>query len=67
MSRRLLSYDQLREKGIRYSKTQIFRLIKAGKFPRPLAGAGRTNSWVESEIDAFIDNLMKARDSVTAA
>ena len=66
MSRRLLGYDDLRAKGIKYSKSQINRLIKDRKFPRPVAGAGKANAWVEDEIDQYVDSLVAARDSVAA-
>ena len=67
MSRRLLGYDDLRDlKGIKYSKSQLFRLIKSGKFPRPVAGAGKSNAWLETEIDDHIESLVSARDHAAA-
>lgn len=55
---RLLSQPQLRTlKGITCSVQWLNKLIKAGRFPRPLklgAGATAANFFLESEIDAHI-------------
>ena len=37
---RLLGWDALRAKGIKDSKPTIYRKIKAGRFPRPIALRG---------------------------
>jgi predicted DNA-binding transcriptional regulator AlpA len=66
MSRRLISYEQLREKGISYSRVHLFRKVKDGTFPKPVSGAGKTNAWLESEIDEYIDNLLNARNGAAA-
>jgi prophage regulatory protein len=61
---KILSYADLRPaKGIGYSKTQLWRLEKVGKFPRrvPL-GAGR-HGWLESEINAWIESRVRERDA----
>jgi prophage regulatory protein len=66
MIRRVLSYENLPAKGINYSRSQIFRLIKAGKFPRPVKGIGKANGFLESEIDAFVESRVAERDTATA-
>ncbi len=67
MSIRLIPYDQLKpEKGIGYSKTQLWRLMKAGKFPRAVKLGESRNAWVEAEIDAWIKERMAARDAEAA-
>lgn len=43
---RLLDRDGLAEKGIKHSSTQIWRLVKARKFPAPVKVGGK-NAWVE--------------------
>jgi prophage regulatory protein len=59
---RLLGYDDLRARGIRYSRTHIWRMVRAGRFPAPVQiGAGR-NAWVEEEIDALIRQRIAERD-----
>jgi len=61
---RLLDYEGLKAKGFRYSRTHLWRLIKAGHFPRPVKlGHGSRNSWVEQEIDEWIAARVAARDA----
>jgi prophage regulatory protein len=59
---RLLSYEDLESKGIPYSRPHIWRLIKAGKFPKPVKIGAAKNCWVESEVDALIEARIAARD-----
>ena len=47
---KLLDYEALAEKGIKFSDTHIWRLIRAGDFPKPVK-IGNRNHWVETEID----------------
>lgn len=61
---RLLSYGQLRERGITYTKNSLWRLERAGKFPRRVSG-GRV-AWVESEIDEYLRARIAARDGEAA-
>jgi prophage regulatory protein len=46
-----------------YSEPTIYRLAKAGKFPKPvkLCG-GRAAMWPEAEVVAVIEAAIKARD-----
>jgi prophage regulatory protein len=37
------------------SKPSIYRLMKLGQFPQPIALGERARGWVESELDAWID------------
>jgi prophage regulatory protein len=60
---KLLDHEGLEAKGIRFSDTHIWRLIRAGKFPK----IGARNHWVESEIDQYIANMLAERDSEAAA
>jgi prophage regulatory protein len=53
----LLSHADLRTLGIPYSREHIWRLIKDGKFPKPIK-FGRANSRVffqRSEIEKWIN------------
>lgn len=64
---KLLSHTALQEKGISYSKVQIWRLIKAGRFPAAVKlGPGR-NAWVETEIDRWIEERIAEREAGVAA
>jgi prophage regulatory protein len=52
---KILTYDDLKpQKGISYSKVQIWRLEKNNKFPKRVQlGPGR-HGWLESEINDWI-------------
>jgi prophage regulatory protein len=66
-SRVLLTYADLRARGIRLSKTQLWRLVRAGKFPPPVQiTAGGRNCWLEDEIDAHLESRIAARERGTA-
>jgi prophage regulatory protein len=59
----LIPHIALAAKGIAYSKPHLWRLEKAGKFPkRVMVGAGRYG-YVESEIDGYIDQKIAERDT----
>jgi prophage regulatory protein len=63
---RLLDADDLKLKGLKYSAAHRWRLIKAGKFPKPIKiGQGR-NAWVEDEIDQHIADRIAERDAALA-
>ena len=63
MADRLISHEDLRGKGIPYSKPHLWRLEKAGKFPKRVPiGAGRYG-YVESEIDEHVRLLIAARNA----
>ena len=58
----ILRFDDLAGKGVRYSKAHLWRLIKAGRFPKPVKGLSSENAWLESDIDAYIAALVAERD-----
>ena len=61
---KVLVFEDLKpEKGIPYSRVQIWRLCKAGRFPKPIKIGQNRNGWVEEEIDRHIDKLIATRDS----
>jgi prophage regulatory protein len=63
---RLIPYDALAAKCIPYSKPHLWRLEKAGKFPKRVPiGAGRYG-YVESEIDCWIEARVRERDEMSA-
>jgi predicted DNA-binding transcriptional regulator AlpA len=59
--RRLLNRDALISKGVTYSRPHLWKLVEAGKFPRPIK-IGRINFWVEAEVNQHIDRLIAERD-----
>lgn len=58
---KLLDLDGLALKGIKFSDTHIWRLIRAGDFPKPLK-IGNRNHWVEAEIDAYVEAKLAQRE-----
>jgi len=60
---RLLDHRDLEEKGIKYSKVQLWRKVKAGTFPAPIKIGAARNAWLESEIDGWIADRVTERDA----
>jgi prophage regulatory protein len=60
--RRFLSFKELRARGICYSRTHTWRMVRAGKFPVPVKLGPSRNAWVESEIDAWLDARIGERN-----
>jgi predicted DNA-binding transcriptional regulator AlpA len=61
---RLLGYKDLLQKGIPWSRSEIRRKEAKGRFPMHVTlgeGERATIAWVESEIDDFIREKMRAR------
>jgi prophage regulatory protein len=66
MAQRLIPYDALKGKCIPYSKSHLWRLERANKFPkRVLIGAGRY-AYIEAEVDEYIAQKIAKRDGVGA-
>ena len=62
---RLLDSDDLWACGIRFSRQHLYRLIKAGKFPRPIKlGSGGRNAWLASELNSWIAARIGERDAI---
>ncbi len=61
MTKRFLSKSEVRDR-VKLSYTEIARRVKAGTFPMPIRlGTHRTSRtvWLESEIDAWIDDQIQ--------
>lgn len=64
--RRFLRYEDLEpDKGITYSRAQIWRLQQLPakdprKFPGPIKGLGVENMYAEDQIDQYIDRRVAA-------
>ena len=58
---KLLSWSDLRDRGIKNSKPTLYRKIKSGKFPKPVY-PGKSPAWPESEINAHMLSLIAQRD-----
>jgi prophage regulatory protein len=60
---KILSYDDLKpQKGISYSKVQIWRLEKQNKFPKRVK-LGPGHGWLDSEVDDWIMARAAERDA----
>jgi prophage regulatory protein len=63
---RLLSHPDLKAKGVPYTPYHLRRLEQAGRFPARVSLGGRV-AWVEAEIDAWIREKMKQRETGAGA
>jgi prophage regulatory protein len=60
----IIPYRDLKAKGVPYSKPHLWRLERAGKFPKRVPIGPARYGYVESEIDAHQAGLIAARDAV---
>jgi prophage regulatory protein len=58
--RKLLRFPRVQEK-VPYSHSQLYLLIKQGKFPKPVSLGGRAVAWRESDIDDWIESRSEAQ------
>jgi prophage regulatory protein len=58
----VLSYDDLKKKGIRFSRQWILSLSQRGKFPKPIKLGEASTGFIESEVDDWIAGLIQQRD-----
>lgn len=63
MASRLIAHEDLKSKGIPYSKPHLWRLERDKKFPKRVPIGASRYGYVEAEIDAYVDKLIKARDA----
>jgi predicted DNA-binding transcriptional regulator AlpA len=62
---RFLDEGDLRQRGIKMSRQQRYRLIRKRRFPAPVklgTGPGAHNVWVDDEIDAYMQACVAERD-----
>jgi predicted DNA-binding transcriptional regulator AlpA len=63
---KVLTHDDIVERGWPYSKSHTWRLIRAGKFPKPKKlgfGPNAKNVWPEDEYEAAIKTLLSGQSS----
>ncbi len=65
MAKRLLRRKQVQER-IGLSRSELYRLMGLGRFPRSVPLGERARAWVEEEIDAWILERIAARDKAAA-
>jgi predicted DNA-binding transcriptional regulator AlpA len=62
---KLLRYCDLKERhGITFSRRHLRRLEDTGKFPKRIHIGPKTPAWIESEVTAYIADLMASREKV---
>ena len=61
---RLLTYHELREHGVLYTRRHIDRLEALGKFPRRVPIGERRVGWVEKEIDDHVRAAIGSRSTM---
>lgn len=59
---RFIHYQQLRDRGITFTRVHLNRLIKAGDFPAPVRLGGNSIAWVESEIEDWAARKAASRE-----
>lgn len=65
---RLIPISELNaQKGINYSRPHVYRLMAAGKFPKPLHIGGNRIAFLEAEIDEWIKSKLRERDGAREA
>lgn len=62
----LVSWSDLKVRGIQFSRATIYRKIENGSFPRPLKIGANRIAWLASEIDEWIQSLAEARNTEAA-
>jgi prophage regulatory protein len=62
MSRSFLRLSTVRSRtGL--SRSTLYRRISEGRFPSPIQLGGRAVGWLDSDIDAWIEAQMRARQA----
>jgi prophage regulatory protein len=65
-SERLIAQTELKQRfGIPYTRSNLWRLEREGRFPRRVSLTKRRIAYVESEIVAYIAQLKAARSVTT--
>jgi len=63
---RVLSHDDLKARGIPYSRFYIRQLVAKGQFPKPVRLGGNRVAFVEDEIDAWLRKRAAEREDSAA-
>lgn len=61
MTTQLIPLNKLGEFGITYSRNYLARLIKEGKFPKPVYLTPRRRAFVRDEIEAYLRSGVASR------
>lgn len=66
MAERFITMVEVRQR-VALSKTEIYRKINAGKFPRPVPLGSQKVAWLESEVAAWMADRLAAREAQEGA
>jgi prophage regulatory protein len=58
---RLITMDEVLDR-VCMSKTQLYRLINSGEFPKPVPVGDHRIGFIEAEVKAWIEQRIKMRD-----
>ena len=58
--KQLLRLPQVRER-VGFSRSEIYRLMALGRFPRPIPLGERARAWDADEIEEFVRSRIAAR------
>ncbi|MDA9357540.1 AlpA family phage regulatory protein [Candidatus Thioglobus sp.] len=47
-------------------KSQVYKLVKQGRFPKPIKLGDRGSGWLLSEVDAWLQSRVDSRDEEVA-
>ena len=62
---RILKVKQVAEE-IYISVAQVYKLVRLGRFPKPIKLGERGSGWLRTEIDAWLQSRVDARDEEVA-
>jgi prophage regulatory protein len=63
---RLLSFPELRPRGVPYSREHLRRLVKEEKFPAPVSLSPKRMAWHEADIEEWIAGLPRRSPKAAA-
>jgi prophage regulatory protein len=61
--KRLLTYPDLRSRGIKFTQKHIRTLVKQGKFPAPGKVGLKTNAWSDDQINKYIEDCVPSSET----
>lgn len=62
MKQKLLTFSQLREHGVVFTRRHLARLEALGLFPKKVKIGKSRVGWVAEEIKAYVEALIEARE-----
>jgi prophage regulatory protein len=63
---RLLSFAELKSRGVPWCRDHLRRKCAAGEFPKPIPISDSRIAWIEVEVDDWIALLVAERDGKAA-